>query len=112
MPAEARLPAATIVSALVRQVHAAGGFATVLGRGGPYGSAMIIVHRTTSAPYVTAYERLPDIRNRNIWHAAAAGEEAVESWLGRQRRFDPDLWIVELDIANPARFVPGFPSSG
>ncbi|MBL8646118.1 MAG: DUF1491 family protein, partial [Sphingosinicella sp.] len=30
-----------------------------------------------------------------------AAQEALE----KRRKFDPDLWIVELDIENPGRFV-------
>lgn len=109
MPAERQLPASILVPALIRQVNGAGGFATILGRGGPFGSALILVHRRAEAPQVIAYERLPALDEHTVWHAAATGEEAVESFVRRQRRFDPDLWVVELDIADPARFVPGFP---
>lgn len=107
MSTEPRLPASIVVPALLRQIQSAGGFATLLSRGSPFGSAMIIVHRNTQPPYITAYERIPDVGGRSIWHAAAQGD-AVESWLEKQRRFDPDLWIIELDIDDPARFVPGF----
>jgi hypothetical protein len=34
----------------------------------------------------------------------AAGE-AVQGWIDRARRIDPDLWVVELDIPDAARFV-------
>jgi hypothetical protein len=38
------------------------------------------------------------------WREAAAGD-AIESWTERARRRDPDLWIIELDIPDAARFV-------
>lgn len=43
------------------------------------------------------------------WTVAAEGTEpdlqAVNDYLARQQRYDPDVWIVELDTANPERFV-------
>ncbi|MFA7439616.1 MAG: DUF1491 family protein [Sphingomonadaceae bacterium] len=105
MPPEPRLPAAVAVAALVRQVHAAGGFATLLARGGPYGSSFIIVHR--DGEHVVAYEKMPTPDGAVHWRAAADDTESVSRYIERQRRFDPDLWVVELDIVDPARFVPG-----
>jgi len=38
------------------------------------------------------------------WRAVASGE-AIPGWIERARRNDPDLWVVELDIPDAARFV-------
>ena len=100
-------PASLIVPALVRQVSAAGGFATVLNKGSPYGSALLLVHRWQAD--VRAYERVPGPDGRPTWRLAANGTESVDSFLARQRRFDPDMWVIELDVANPERFVPDMP---
>ena len=35
----------------------------------------------------------------------AGDEEAFRQSLARRRRSDPDLWIVELDIASAERFA-------
>jgi hypothetical protein len=99
------LPASTLVPALLRMVHGAGGFATVVRRGNAWGSALIILHRTADG--VEAYEKLPALDALPVWRLAAAGEQAVEAYAAKQQRFDPDVWIIELDIADPARFVPG-----
>lgn len=100
-------PASLIVPALVRQVASAGGFATVLHKGSDFGSALLLVHRRPGA--ISAHERLPRIDGRPQWTCAAEGEEAVSAFIERQRRFDSDLWVVELDIADVARFVPDWP---
>lgn len=99
-----------MVPALVRMVHGAGGFATILCRGSAWGAAMLIVHR--HGPDVQLFERLPLLTGGSVWQAAASGEDATTAFIERQRRFDPDLWVVELDIADPARFIPGFPPAG
>lgn len=105
MPAEPQLPASILVPALIRQVQAAGGFATLLSRGGPYGNTILLVWRQA---FVRAYEKLPDASGGSVWRMAAEGEDNVESFIVRQRRFDPDIWVLELDVADPARFIPGF----
>lgn len=107
METEPSVPSAVLISALRRQVQAAGGFVTMLSRGDPYGSAMLIVHRDERRNILAAYERVPGIQGLN-WRKAASGDE-VDSFVRRQCRFDPDLWVIELDIDDPARFIPAFP---
>lgn len=104
------LPASTQVAALSRQVQAAGGFATVLHKGNNWGSALLIVHRL--GPQLRAYERIPSFVARPQWRLAAEGESAVETFVAAQKRFDTDLWVLELDIADVARFIPGLTSGG
>jgi hypothetical protein len=106
VPAEPPLPASTLAPALLRMVQGAGGFATILARGSEWGGAMLIVHR--SGADVRVYEKLPAPDGEDAWRAAASGEAAVDSFVARQRRFDPDLWVIELDIPALERFVPGF----
>lgn len=103
------LPASLVVPALLRRVSAAGGFATVLHRGQAQGSALVVVHRSRDG-LQTAWERLPSPSGAPEWRQAAEGEEGVRTFIARQRRFDPDLWVIELDIGEPARFIEGFPA--
>ncbi|MCG2841876.1 DUF1491 family protein [Sandaracinobacter sp. RS1-74] len=107
--AEPQPPASLLVPAIVRQVQADGGFATVLAKGSPFGSALLIV--TREGQKVEAFEKLPSLDDAPRWRLAAEGDSAVAQFVERQRRFDTDLWVLELDIARPARFVPGLPSA-
>jgi hypothetical protein len=101
-------PASLLVSALLRRVHAEGGFATVLAKGHEQGSALLLVHLPPGGnPKV--YEKLPSLSNESTWRLAAEGQEAVDRFCRRQREFDPDLWIVELAVPSAARFVAGLP---
>jgi hypothetical protein len=102
---EHALPASTLVPALVRQVQGAGGFATVLRKGSEWGAALLLVHRQGAD--VMAYEKVPTLDGRSSWRLAAQGTEPVQSLIDRQVRFDPDMWVLELDIADIQRFVPG-----
>lgn len=107
---EPQPPASLLVPAIVRQVQAAGGFATVLAKGSDFGSALLVVTRAGST--VSAFEKVPNLSSLPDWRLAAQGDSEVSQFIERQRRFDSDLWVLELDIALPERFVPGLPSSG
>ena len=98
------------VSALVRRVQAAGGFAAVLRRGSPEAGAIFIVSRsrlgelTLYAPAPQfAYEEEGRPQDRRFTETLEqADEEAVKARLESEMRFDPDLWIVEIETGSPA----------
>ncbi|MFL6730111.1 MAG: DUF1491 family protein, partial [Sphingomicrobium sp.] len=35
----------------------------------------------------------------------SADSQEVAAFLAKRLRFDPDLWAIELDIADPERFI-------
>jgi hypothetical protein len=80
----------------------------VLRKGSQWGGALLIVHRTRGR--VRAYEKMPTLSGEEHWRLAAEGESTVAAFAASQQNFDSDLWVLELDIADPARFIPGFPS--
>lgn len=88
---------------MLRRVAAAGDFATVLHRGDAVAGSVVLVHRNRGGE-VRALARVLGPAGAYVWRTAASGD-AVESWVARQRRFDPDLWVIELDTPDPARFV-------
>ncbi|HPU16180.1 MAG TPA: DUF1491 family protein [Polymorphobacter sp.] len=98
-----RLTAKTWTSALLRRVSAAGDFATVLHRGDDISGAVILIHRARDGAE-TAFQRAIDADGDYRWRIAAQGE-GVADWVKRQRGFDPDLWVIELDTPDPARFI-------
>jgi hypothetical protein len=111
MPPEPDLPASLRVPALVRQAEADGGTAVLLHRGGAGTHAFLVVRRGRAVP-VAVFERLPAVSGDPAWHCAATGEAAVDQFVARQLRFDPDMWVIELAGVDPARFIPGFPAPG
>ena len=50
------------------------------------------------------------------WQRTGPGESAgsaeVADFLARRARFDEDSWVVELDIAEPERFIAETTSAG
>ena len=112
---EVRLPAHLEVSALVRQVNQAGGFATVLSKGEPEAGTLLVVTCCNGRDYI-AWERMPQMDGTRVWtcsRRAADGEEAdFFEYVNRRLTQDSDLWIVELDIACGERFIGLTPPAG
>lgn len=99
---EPRLAAVVWVNALIRRVNATGDFATVLHKGDGVAGSVVLVHRRGHE--TRALQRLLGPSGAYEWRAAATGD-GVDDWVQRQRKYDPDLWVVELDTPNPARFI-------
>ena len=104
---EPRLATSVLVSALLRRAEAEGGFGTVLAKGdATSGTVAVVLLERGGNPRL--FERLLQSDGRYAWGeslAAQEGEEGVKALLERRRRFDPDLWILELDIASAERFA-------
>jgi len=103
-----RLPAKLEVSGLVRQIEAEGGFATILNKGDAEGGALLLIVNSRGR-YVAGLERILGLSGGYEWRhtgpADSAGSAELPAFLAKRARFDPDLWIVELDIADPERFI-------
>lgn len=103
-----RLPAGVEVSALVRQVNAQGGFATVLAKGeADAGTILLLLCENGQDQRV--YERMPMADGTRGWHCAKrldpSDPQPFHDWLERRQQQDRDLWIVELDIPAAERFI-------
>ena len=97
-----RLSARVWTSALLRRVHAAGGFGVVLHRGDDVGGSVVIVHR--HGRLLRALQRRLGAEGSYQWSVAAT-QESVDAWVAKQRGYDPDLWVIELDTPDVARFI-------
>lgn len=98
---------------MIRAVQASGGFATVL-QSGDRDSGVILVVTCEKGRDSVLYERVPDLETGRRWVITRRSESEELSefndFLQLRRKSDPDCWVIELDIANAARFVPGFTS--
>lgn len=97
-----RLASTIKVSALLRRVQAEGGFGAVLARGDAVAGSIAIVTRDRGETALLVPALGPD--GGYEWRAIAA-DTAIPAAIERQRRYDPDLWVVELDIPDAARFI-------
>ncbi len=103
-----RLPAKLEVSGLVRQIETEGGFATILNKGDAEGGALLLIV-SSRGRHVASLERILGVSGDYEWRLTgptdSPGSEELRSFLAKRTRFDPDLWIIELDIADPERFI-------
>ncbi|CAN5167515.1 DUF1491 family protein [soil metagenome] len=103
-----RLPSKLLVSALVRRVEQAGGFAMILSRGEDMGG-VVLVHTLEKGRFSGFFERQVDFEGRAVMVRTGPADDsdplAVMDYVERRRRNDPDLWVVELDILDAERFA-------
>lgn len=111
-----RVTSSLFVSALVRRAFALGGFAAVEKKGAEEAGAIFV--RTLSregqvslygpAPQSLAAEAEDMMRDDRLFECRLLEGEAreAEAILARERRFDPDLWIVELEVAALGDLLP------
>ena len=86
----------------MRRVAAAGGFGAVIVRGDATAGSIAVIARDRGEPRLL--ERSIALEGGYEWRDVAVGE-AIDSWVDRACRRDPDLWVIELDIPDAARFV-------
>lgn len=92
------------VSALLRRVFSEGGFAAIQRKGSYEAGAIFVIHRSRfgelelygPAPQTSYDEKKPADR-QFVRVAVGPDDEAVTARLEREKRFDPDIWIVEVE---------------
>ncbi|MEO0057656.1 MAG: hypothetical protein RIT17_1113 [Pseudomonadota bacterium] len=103
-----RLPAHLEVSAILRLAESQGGFATVLGKGERDAGTILLVTLFRGAG-AQLYERMPTLDGSRTFVATKAenpeNPQEFSEYLARRRRQDADIWLIEVDIAEPERFV-------
>ena len=104
----ARLASGLLVNALVRRVHAEGGNAAVLARGDSQSGTILVLtlDRGANARFferVQGPEGVPVLTSVGV----RAGQEmaSITDYWQRRRSSDPDLWVVELDVAGAERLA-------
>lgn len=105
-----RATTALRVSALIRRIEAEGGFATVIAKGDEIaGSLLLLLLDKGQNPRL--FEPILGLSGGYEWHEIPCQgidkSEEIRETIERRRRRDPDLWVVELDIPYPERFVDG-----
>lgn len=103
-----RLTSAMRVAALLRLARDAGGFPVVLARGDETAGAILVVMREKGRNPV-AFEPVMAMDGRYRW-ARISREDLTQEidfndFIQRRQQRDPDLWLIELDVADTTRFV-------
>jgi hypothetical protein len=104
----ARLSTSIVVGGLLRRAEAEGGFGVVLAKGDATSGAVIVVLAERGGRAQTL-ERILQPGGGYAWQdtggQAIASDEEFAKFLFRRRQFDPDLWLIELDVPNHERFA-------
>lgn len=99
---EPRLATHMLVTSLIRRTLAEGDFATVLRKGDATAGALLLLARVRGQN-LALYEQYPTIDNVREWQLVVSqsidSEEKLAEYLDRRVQRDPDLWILELDVA-------------
>ena len=96
------------VGGILRRAESSGGFGTVLRKGDDERGSLLLVIASRGNHHA-CLERILDLDGRYQWRTTGPAESAqsaeVSSFLAKRTRFDEDLWVVELDVADPERFT-------
>jgi hypothetical protein len=103
-----RLPTHLEVTGLIRAVDGAGGFGTVVAKGERDAGTLLVIccEKGTNS---RAWERMPQLDGTREWTLSRRQDPEnpfeFAEYCDRRKRQDPDLWLVELDIADAERFI-------
>ena len=101
-----RIAASVLAGALLRKAEGQGGFGAVLARGdATAGSILVILLEKGGNPRLL--ERLLRPDGSYAWQESGShnigNPREVPDFIARRRRYDPDLWVLELDIPSSER---------
>jgi len=92
----------------LRRAEVEGGFATVVARGDPDRGALVMLIAKRGAHYA-CLERGLGANGAYAWQIVGPSPESsatdLRDWTRKRRMNDPDLWLIELDVAQPERFI-------
>jgi hypothetical protein len=107
---EARLKTGIWIKSLIRRCDLAAVAVAVVARGdGDSGAVLIKLNGRHDGCSVLAQARGPD--NELLWMRVTGDAPVIEadadSYIARQRRRDPDLWVVEIESPSPDNVLDG-----
>jgi hypothetical protein len=110
-----RMPASVEAAGLIRRAQGSGDFAAIIKKGDPDRGALLLVV-SSRGRHVACLERMLSLDGGYHWRSVgpseSAGSDEIREFLAKRIRFDPDFWAIELDIAEPERFIAETTASG
>lgn len=107
----ARLPAYLEAAALIRAAEVAGGFGVVLSKG-DRDAGVILVLTIDKGRNPRLWERMPRLDGSRAFECVRTQDadevDALADYLKRRQARDSDLWLIELDVAEPERLIAEF----
>ena len=98
MAPEARLKAGIWVAAYLARLQGLAIPAFVVRRGDETAGAVLVKVATLDGQAKAFQRSFDPMSGQRTWMVLAEGEERdVDDGIARQRRFDPDLWVIEVE---------------
>lgn len=96
------------VGMLLRRANDAGGMAMVRKRGDSHDGSLLIITYEKSI-FSGIYQRERDLDGQSVLSRIGPADDAdaehIEGYWQKRAKVDPDLWVIELDIAAAERFA-------
>ena len=94
------------VDALIRRAQIEGAHATVVKKGDARAGTVIVKAYNTSDRTARAYSEAFGQDGDRLWIQPVTGTESdIDAWIERQRGYDPDLWVVEIEDRQGRHFI-------
>ena len=95
------------VSALIRRAEIGGAFATVVKKGDDRAGSVIVKAYDTSTRTARLFTEAfgPDGERLWIQPVVSDSESELDAYIARQRGYDPDLWVVEIEDRQGRHFI-------
>ncbi|MBB4084042.1 hypothetical protein GGR12_002930 [Brevundimonas lenta] len=95
------------MAALIRRAEIGGAFATVARRGDARAGTVIVKVFDTSNRRARLYSEAFGTDGERLWMQPIESEfeSELDEYLQRQVKYDPDLWIVEIEDREARHFI-------
>jgi hypothetical protein len=95
------------VGALIRRAENGGAFAAVVRKGDPRAGAVLVKVLARKEGAARLYASAVRGEGESVWMqpVASLSEADLDAYVERARRFDPDIWVVEIDDAEGRHFL-------
>lgn len=103
-----RLKAGIFVRALIRRAEVAGASAYVLHKGAEEAGAVVLKLAPLDGTCTVLSQARRGVEGELVWVTPLGervDEPAAAAWFDKQLKFDPDLWIVEIEDREGRSFV-------
>jgi hypothetical protein len=95
------------VGALIRRAQLAGAFATVVRKGDPTAGAVLVKSFNPRTREASLFASAFRGEGERVWMQPVASnvEPDLDAFVEKQSRYDPDIWVVEIEDANGRHFL-------
>ena len=95
------------VSALIRRAELEGAYATVVRKGDDRAGSVIVKAYDTATRTAKLYTEAFGADGERLWiqPVTSDSEAELDAYIARQRGYDPDLWVVEIEDRQGRHFI-------